>query len=532
MSSVYQPDPEFFAPWERSSRSAMPLVRPTRQVESLTPASDRAPTLPASRVVPEQVVPEQVVPERVVTEQVVPERVDPEQVDPSASLGVTIALTDTLVGLLESRHTHFRGGSTLVRLVADATGRQLGLGEGKRQELALASLLRDLGRIGLAGEELERPREELTDEDHARIKAHVEVGMGLVDGIPLPADVRDAVRYHHERWDGAGYPAGLAGEEIPLLARIISVADAFVAMIQPRAYRPSRRVSVAMEELRQGAGIQYDPQVVDAAEQALQGPRTSGRVSSRLRRHVVLLHPDEAEAVVLVARLGSQGYLAEWAGSADEVRARLGRAPLAALLVRDQPGDPSVAALIREIRDNADFHALPIMGIGADDPRERVALIQAGADLALSGDSTFEELSGTLGAILSRSTPEEAQVEEIEADDVEASWYQLEGELQDFPLAWLLQALQFDQRVGALHLRGVEGQEGVIQVSEGAPSHAEVGDLRGEVALREMLRWRSGRFRVNHEAQATEQTIRTPLMHILLEEAVAEDKASAFGAVA
>jgi putative nucleotidyltransferase with HDIG domain len=280
---------------------------------------------------------------------------------PSATvtLETTIALADALVGMLEYQHPFFRGGSSLVRLVAGALGRELGLASDDQQALALAALLRDLGRIRLGGEHTERPRAELNAVDLRRIEAHVEVGLDRLEEIGLPPAIRDAIRHHHERWDGQGYPDGLSEAEIPLLARILGVADAFVAMIQPRVYRPSRRVAAVLKELRQEAGRRYDPVIVDAAERVLAGPPSRG-LGFGLGQHVLVIHPDEDRGTVLSTRLCSKGYLAEVALSGHAARHHMERARVGVVLLASEPGDMSAASFVSDLRADPRFESVRI----------------------------------------------------------------------------------------------------------------------------------------------------------------------------
>jgi HD-GYP domain-containing protein (c-di-GMP phosphodiesterase class II) len=103
------------------------------------------------------------------------------------------------------------------------------------------------------------------------MQRHAEEGARIIDRLGFLGDAVPAIRHHHERWDGAGYPHGLAGEDIPLGARIIHVADALDSMLTTRIYRAARPASEALEELRQGSGSQFCPRCVGSLERLLQG---------------------------------------------------------------------------------------------------------------------------------------------------------------------------------------------------------------------------------------------------------------------
>ena len=131
----------------------------------------------------------------------------------------------------------------------------------------IGALLHDIGKIIVPTEVLNKPGK-LTDDEWAIMKRHPEAGLELVADIDFPGDIIAIIRNHHERWDGTGYPDGLAGEAIPLEARVVAVADAFDAMTSVRPYRPSLPVASAMKELEEGKGIQFDAAVVEAFKRA------------------------------------------------------------------------------------------------------------------------------------------------------------------------------------------------------------------------------------------------------------------------
>jgi HD-GYP domain-containing protein (c-di-GMP phosphodiesterase class II) len=130
------------------------------------------------------------------------------------------------------------------------------------KRLELGALFHDIGKIGIPSEIL-RKDGPLTDEEFAIVKEHPVLGARILAPIDRLADVRPIVRAAHERWDGTGYPDGIAAEDIPLESRIVFVCDAFHAMTSDRPYRGRLPLDEAVRRLREGAGTQFDPRVVE-----------------------------------------------------------------------------------------------------------------------------------------------------------------------------------------------------------------------------------------------------------------------------
>lgn len=147
-----------------------------------------------------------------------------------------------------------------------ALGDRLGLSELQRVRLMAAARLHDLGKVAVPQGVLDKPGP-LDSAEWTLIRDHTLCGERILQSVPELSDVGQIVRHSHERWDGAGYPDGLAGDEIPLESRIVFCADAFHAIRCDRPYRTGRSAPAALEEMRVHSGTQFDPSVVEALEQ-------------------------------------------------------------------------------------------------------------------------------------------------------------------------------------------------------------------------------------------------------------------------
>jgi diguanylate cyclase (GGDEF)-like protein/putative nucleotidyltransferase with HDIG domain len=175
------------------------------------------------------------------------------------------AAMESLSATVDARDAYTAGHSRRVQQLSLAIGRELGLSQPELELLGHAALFHDIGKLAVPDAILLKPAS-LTDEEWALMCTHAEEGASIINRLGFLSDAVPAIRHHHERYDGRGYPDGLKGEEIPLGARIIHVADAFDSMMTTRVYRRARPVSQALEELRNLAGEQFCPRCVAALE--------------------------------------------------------------------------------------------------------------------------------------------------------------------------------------------------------------------------------------------------------------------------
>jgi HD-GYP domain-containing protein (c-di-GMP phosphodiesterase class II) len=178
------------------------------------------------------------------------------------------ATVDVLAGTLGLRDGHTGEHSDRVVGLSHRIGERLGLGRRELRDLSYAARLHDIGKVGVPDLVLHKPGP-LDDEERELIKGHSVWGADLVGRIPGLQDVARIVRHHHERYDGLGYPDGLVGRDIPLASRILTVADAYVAMTEDRPYRRARPRFEVDHEFRDCSGKQFDPYVVHALREVV-----------------------------------------------------------------------------------------------------------------------------------------------------------------------------------------------------------------------------------------------------------------------
>ena len=185
---------------------------------------------------------------------------------------MTMQTIMTIANTIDAKDEYTRGHSRRVSEYSAAIAEELGFTHEQIQDIRFIGLLHDIGKIGIPDAVLNKPGR-LTDEEYQVMKGHTTVGAEILKDIDMINGLDIGARYHHERYDGKGYPDGLAGEEIPMIARIIAVADAYDAMSSNRVYRRHLSKEKVLEELKKGIGSQWDATCAEAMIRLLQEDR-------------------------------------------------------------------------------------------------------------------------------------------------------------------------------------------------------------------------------------------------------------------
>jgi putative nucleotidyltransferase with HDIG domain len=205
----------------------------------------------------------------------------------------------SLAAAVDAKDAYTRGHSEQVAAYALQIAERMELSHDQRTALEMAAYLHDIGKIGVQESILLKPGA-LDADEMAQMSHHPLIGANILKPVGFPWPITPIVRHHHEKWDGTGYPAGLQGEEIPLLARILTVADAFEAMIADRPYRAGRTLADAIAELHRCSGSHFDPRIVDVFVDILleQGGCEEVAVA------VEIACPEEAQAIFVALSEG------------------------------------------------------------------------------------------------------------------------------------------------------------------------------------------------------------------------------------
>jgi excisionase family DNA binding protein len=177
-------------------------------------------------------------------------------------LKTLVSTIEAFTKALDMRDVIFTGHSARVDNISSSIGKSMGLSGKELQDLKLASLLHDVGKVGISESILGKPGQ-LTDQEFFLVKQHPEIGGKIVGGIEQLRSVASTIRHHHERFDGNGYPDGLAGSEIELYARIIGVVETYDYLRSDLSFRKAVSVDDTLREIKTCSGTQFDPEVVE-----------------------------------------------------------------------------------------------------------------------------------------------------------------------------------------------------------------------------------------------------------------------------
>jgi response regulator RpfG family c-di-GMP phosphodiesterase len=298
-----------------------------------------------------------------------------------------------LLAALDARDQYTGEHSEAVVELARGVGRRLGLDGDELSAVEQVALLHDIGKIGVPDSILQKPGP-LTEAEWQVMREHPAIGARIVGSIGSLEHLAPAIRAEHERWDGGGYPDGLAGVSIPLASRIILACDAYHAMTSDRPYRSAMSSAAATAELRAGEGGQFDPEIVAALLEEI-GPQLEAPAATR----VLVVDDDPTLRMALDAGLRSEGFAVDTAPDAAGAyrRAAEGRPDVVLLDWWLGTGDRGAVACarLREMHPAARV----VMYTGVDDPRDRQAAFDAGAVAFIQKGIPLEELAHRLRSL-------------------------------------------------------------------------------------------------------------------------------------
>jgi len=421
-----------------------------------------------------------------------------------------IETVDVMVGLLEVNDPFFGGNSHITMEYARSIAEEMKLDPETIDEIVVGSLLHDIGRVGIKSDILVGKRE-ISESEYKTVRSHCENGAKIIEAVDFPWKVKPIIIHHHERYDGKGYPSGLKGREIPIGARILAVVDAFAAMTAHRPYRSrSLTKDEAIHELHKNVGTQFDPEVVEMFTSVVDRKFFFRGMGPKPR---ILMVDDEVDYLTLLKlKLVNEGFDVTAVDSAEEGLAAIEKDP-PDLIVADvlMPGIDGLEMFRRIRASEAAWAETPLVFIsGKDDPQTKVDALHLGAEDFLVKPVDLKVLAARIRNIIRR----DAKWRKGGAGSAPASG--VVGDLKNLSVPDIVQTLHLGLKTACVSVKGKTG-EGRIYFENGRIRHSELGNLSGEAAFYEMLRWQEGPFVIAHGQTTKLRTIEMDEMQLMME---------------
>jgi len=418
-----------------------------------------------------------------------------------------IQVIDVLVGLIELDDRHFAGTShNAMRLARELAERLVTDGE-MVEEVTVAALLRDLGKVAVPHDLLDADGE-YSEDQKQRMQEHVSASLRLFEHIDFPWKIVPIIRHHHERYDGAGYPDGLRGREIPIGARIVAVVDAFMALTSNRQHREAIDPEQALQELMQQAGRQFDPEVVEAFLQVV-GREMIGR-RGKGKPRVLIADPQEDFRKLLQMRLVNEGLEVETVSSCSDVMKLILKNPPDLILADVHSDRDEAFQLLQEMRESEQLARIPFAMLARRSDRVlRVRALCLGVDEYLSKADDLDEIVPRVQNVLTREALRRGGKPRRPRRGIT-------GDLENLSLPDILQTLVMGMKTAKVSLTAGE-RSGQLWFEDGAVKHATSGKDEGEPAFYSMVGWDEGEFVIEHGIRPKKTTLKQDTMFLLME---------------
>lgn len=276
---------------------------------------------------------------------------------------VTNAALSALARAIDAKDKYTQGHSIRVAKYSREIARRMGKNEEEQNEIYTSALLHDVGKIRIPDDIINKPGK-LTDEEFTYIKLHTVSGYGILKDISGDRMPAICARHHHERYDGRGYPSGIAGKEIPEYARIIAVADSYDAMASNRSYRQALPQEVVRGEIEKGKGVQFDPDIADIMLEIIDEDVNYDLCQRDERRKRVLLidKTTDGRHTLASAFENEPQYAVHTAGTLKDADVLLGMKDIDIILIDENMVEKSLHDTLAELRNmKKDIHVLPVV---------------------------------------------------------------------------------------------------------------------------------------------------------------------------
>ncbi len=413
--------------------------------------------------------------------------------------------TDRLLQLFEAKDHYFFNNNHLVATLSCKVAQNLRLEEKLIEAINLAALLRDIGKIAITHEILNDTRQ-LEKKAFSSIRNHPQNAIQLLRQISFPWNVDSIIKHHHEHYDGNGYPDGLKGRGIPLGSRIISVADAYVAMTTDRPYRKALAKEFAINELMKMSGSQFDPEIVENLVAVLNQESAEGTA----RKRALILYKDEALAAFMKLNINNEDLQIFFALCSEGELENLLQMEIDILIAEEDALNCCSTGFTAAIRRSAEEKATPFILI--TDTKELVIpeddLFIEWISKPIDIDILNTKITNLLGKTVHKSA----------ANHNGAELRGVAGSLEEMGITDIIQVLNMGLKTAKVTISG-EKAKGEIFLKYGKVVGARTGELKGHQAFFELIGWEKGIFNILHGKTSDEENVTMDTMTLLLEAA-------------
>lgn len=416
--------------------------------------------------------------------------------------GFCFSFADRLLQIFGANDKYFFNNDHMVAKLARKTAARMGLDPDMQDSVHMAGLLKDIGRVGIHNKLLE-DNKRFSRSEHESIRNHPLNAVQMLRDVHFPWDVASIIAQHHETYDGNGYPAGLKGREICIGARIIHIADSFVAMTTDRPYRKALGADEALNEIVKKAGTQFDPEVAETFIAVI----NEEPLASSSRKSILVLerHPVLSALIRLCINANEVEVLTAQS-TFDAVRHAKLRNPeliIADSEMLEQPSFIQFIKTILEIPAIRDKHFILIFP-DIDHPTN----FNGHKFQYLVKPVEMRDLIASINRVFGREAA-------VESRKFEAATG-LSGNLDDFSLIDIIQILSLGLKTAMVTINSLD-KEGIIYVASGKVVSAFSGLLYGKEAFYEIASWEEGKFQILHGKTSTEGNIKIDTMHLIME---------------
>ncbi len=429
-----------------------------------------------------------------------------------------MSFADRMLQIFGATNLYFFNKDHLVARLSQETAIKLKLGTETAENIKIAALLRDIGMLSIQQQLLQEKRQ-FSSNELTSLKKHPQNTVQILKQVKFPWNVDSIILQHHENYDGSGYPTGLKGRNISVGARIVHLADSYVAMTTERPHRPALSHEQARLEIVKHMGTQFDPEITEQFLAVL-----DEEMAGDQGHHTLLIFEAEPN-ISRIIKLGAdmERFKVVHATTTTELLENVNReVPNLTLIDVSMLNNETLINFFNTMYEIPLFENCPFIFVmtNPDFDKHFSGKNVRYIDMPICMDDLMHQINELLGVTPLKHTEKEAKT--AEGGEEEGG---LSGSLEDFNLTEIVQILQMGVKTAKVDIK-CNGYLGLMHMHNGNIVHASTNGNNGEDAFFEMMRWPKGRFRIQHGIHSEKTNIKSETNYLLLESARILDERS------